>query len=165
MTIFILVGYLVLSVVLMSAFEYSYHRWVMHKRRGVGRAFERHAVLHHHRYVQEFVGTSDPAAKHVGIDSDVPGSLVGLSPLWILMGWWDWRLATVFLGVVIFHGLVWTVLHREMHFPARQWVRRLPGYRYLNDYHQRHHEHPSCNFNAVFPMFDWVFGTLAKELK
>ncbi len=150
----------------MSFLEYVIHRWPMHNAklaRRLGffrRGFEQHAVLHHGRYYREsFSSDRDPAAKHLNIDLKPGYVLFGLSPIWGLMFLAHPAAGLAMATILVLHAVAWTSLHREMHDPRGRWFSRTRVFKYLRDYHERHHDHPGSNFNAVLPGMDWLFGT------
>ncbi len=151
---------------LMSAVEYALHRWPMHSARlskfvpALRRTFEQHAVLHHGRYYrQSFSSDPDPAARHLNIDLHPGFSLFGLSPVWVPLFLVHPAAGLAMAAVITLHAWTWTAIHREMHDPAGRWFANTRVYRYLRDYHERHHAHPGSNFNVVLPGVDWLFGT------
>jgi len=50
-----------------------------------------------------------------------------------------------------------------MHNPGDRARERTALFRYLDRNHQLHHGQPRINFNVVFPLADWVFGTLQRS--
>lgn len=54
----------------------------------------------------------------------------------------------------------------DPHLPADAAMLRLPFLRALRAHHRLHHDPRHMrtkNFNVVLPLFDWLFGTLARE--
>jgi len=49
-----------------------------------------------------------------------------------------------------------------MHKPEQRFFSTWPIYKFLARYHWLHHRSPDKNFNVVFPLADYVLGTLAK---
>jgi hypothetical protein len=164
-----LLAWVAVSYIVISALEYFPHRWVMHSRElarhlrapALAEEFEKHAALHHGRFFgpRSFASCGDPAARYVSIDTGVL-YMVGKV-------WWLWLplacvsqlgAAVLFLGLAA-HGALWTVVHREMHFPTGHRIARTAAFQFWRRYHQAHHERIGTNYNALCPLFDQVFRT------
>lgn len=170
MTLFALLWLPVLYVAV-SFTEWYVHKYHMH-RRGFLNAFEPllytgHSQKHHGVFSPK---SGPPTAAEL---DDVPHSLgsllaVGLAYgvplllLGLLVGSTDVALGgPLALMTALCWGAAWNRLHVLIHDPA--WV---PGNRasaYLKAYHDRHHENPGVNFNAVALGWDWLAGTLYRE--
>jgi hypothetical protein len=153
-----------LACVTMAVVEYAVHRGPMHARRSGNReAWESHAVLHHGRFFPagKFEHPPDRAARYVSIDLQPGYTAVGLSPIWLALYFLVGPVCGLTFAFTFgMHGYVWTTIHREMHYPEGRWFSRTRYYRYLRDYHMRHHEQPGGNFAVIFPPFlDLLFGT------
>jgi hypothetical protein len=135
-----------------NGFEYFYHRWLLHAKRG----FQARFHLKHHATT----GTSDEP-EHV--------NLAG-SPAWVavmfvlngavaagLDGLFRLRMAS---GVLLAFGLYFVVveeIHWRIHLRRR--LRLPPGLGLAADYHLLHHRRPNARFNVFLPLFDWLLGT------
>lgn len=151
--------WLILSYVLLSAGEYFPHRYLMHARTRFGRVFESHTLLHHGRFFgRDFEHCDDKAARYISIDTGVVYMVLASSPIWMTMLYFSRDCAVVFLICAALHGLTWTTVHREMHFPTgRLESSRL--YRFWRSYHRRHHATVGCNYNVLLPLFDHLLRT------
>ena len=155
-----IIVWVVFTYVALSFFEYVSHRWLMHAPRGL--MFPEHAVLHHGHYFPRgrFVWRpgDDPAAPFISIGT-------GPMPLWtapftlLLFFCVSKQGAMVFFGASVLHGILWRLLHAEMHFARRGWLARSRLFRFWYDYHHVHHDEPRFNYASLLPMFDHVFGT------
>ena len=70
--------------------------------------------------------------------------------------------AAVFCTTVGYY-LAYELIHFCDHLPEGHPVTRLPGFRYMRAHHRAHHapmRMHSMNFNIVFPLTDWLVGTL-----
>ena len=59
--------------------------------------------------------------------------------------------------------LAYELIHFCDHLPEGHFITRLPGLRYMRAHHRAHHaprQMHSMNFNIVFPLADWIIGTL-----
>lgn len=153
-----------LSVAAWMSIEYFAHRWPMHHAligRWFSDAWHGHAYVHHRLFFRVFDAETHPAAPHVSMTVDPLLNAVGSAVFWVPLGLWvSWPAAIVFVIVALGHGCLWSLIHREMHFPKRPWWSRTRVYRYIRRHHEVHHQHPGSNFCALFPPFcDWIFGT------
>ena len=151
--------YVLLSYVILSFVEYFGHRWIMHSPRGV--KFQQHAVLHHGHYFPRghflWSAGEDEAAHFISIGT---GPLpLWTSPIILILFAISREWAVVFLAMTIFHGALWTMIHREMHFARRGWLERSPVFRFLYHYHRVHHDQHRFNYNGLMPLADFVFRT------
>lgn len=132
----------------MSLIEYVVHRFVLHDYRA-GFLFRDHYVEHH---VQLINGWNWLTAVSVS------GSfLTAAGVLWIY-GASEAAVGTAIVGIA--YAIAMPALHASIHGFGFVWLRRLPGWQYFNDHHQRHHDFPKSNYGFVFgPVWDIVFRT------
>jgi hypothetical protein len=144
-----IVGFLT-GLVWANAFEYIYHRWLLHLPGGV--LARRH--LRHHATV----GTLTEA-EHVNL---------GASPLWVALLFAvngapvvtaDWLLG-LHLALGMFLGfVVYLLAVEEVHWRVHVGGWLPPGARSARLHHLAHHDRPDQRFNVFLPIFDWLFGT------
>ncbi len=151
--------YVLASYVILSFVEYFGHRFIMHSPRGV--KFRQHAVLHHGRYFPRghflWGAGEDEAAHFISIGT---GPLpIWTLPITALLFWISTEWAIVFVAMTSFHGVLWTMIHREMHFARRGWLKSSAVFRFLYNYHRVHHDAHGFNYNGLMPLADFVFGT------
>jgi len=154
-----------------SFFEWSIHRYVMH--RPVGKfdyAFRAHAVVHHqtfkadHTYhlINEKDKETIPMAWWNGpvliAMATTPFALVSL-----IIGQWGFALGAG-LAISVYYG-VYEYIHWCMHLPKKRIVERSGFYFRLNGHHLLHHRYMHKNFNVVFPFADLCLGTLLLRSK
>jgi Fatty acid hydroxylase superfamily len=132
-----------------NAFEYAYHRWLLHRPRS---SFGRGHLEHHMN-----VGTPDEA-EHVSL---------GRTPWHIALLFVSNGLvviaADLLLGLRITPGIFvgWTtylITAEEIHWRIHMdgW---LPlGLRFARAYHMSHHDIPNTRYNVFLPIFDLMFG-------
>lgn len=145
-----LIGVL-LGVIWGNAFEYAYHRWLLHHPRnplGTG-----------HREHHAQIGTPE-AAEHIALASSpqnvfllfavnsVPAVLICL-----LTGLWG-ILSGVFIGWMVY--LISTEeIHWRIHLNGR-----LPScLQFAREYHMTHHDIPNARYNVFLPLCDFVMGS------
>jgi len=154
-----------------SFFEWSIHRYVMH--RPVGKfdyAFRAHAVVHHqtfkadHTYhlINEKDKETIPMAWWNGpvliMMASVPFALVSL-----IIG--QWGFAAGAAGAISIYYGVYEYIHWCMHLPKKRSVERTGLFFRLNGHHLLHHRYMHKNFNVVFPFADLCLGTLLLRSK
>jgi hypothetical protein len=160
-----------ISVVVGTFFEWSIHRYVMH--RPVGKfdyAFRAHAVVHH----QTFKADHTYHLIHEKDKETIPMAwwngpvlimmcMVPVLPIAWLVGQWM-LLAGSFLGFVCYYA-VYEYIHWCMHLPKKRIVERSGIYFRLNGHHLLHHRYMHKNFNVVLPLADFLLGTLLVRSK
>ena len=130
-----------------NAFEYSYHRWLLHRPRC--RLAQGH--LEHHIHV----GSAEEPA-HVTLGKSPPyiallfatnGALVVFVDCFLHLG----ISAGIFLGWTIY-----LIAAEEVHWRIHlnEWLP--PGLRFARAYHMAHHDIPDARFNVFLPLFDWL---------
>ena len=159
------------AVVYASLFEWTFHRFFMH--RPVGRfeyAFRAHALVHH----QTFKADHTYHLIHEDDKKTIPMAwwngpvLVALCLVpFVLTAWalgqWGLVLGAVpaFLG---YYG-VYEYLHWCMHLPKRRRLEKSWFFQRLNGHHLLHHRYMHRNFNVVLPLADLCLGTLMLRSK
>jgi hypothetical protein len=77
--------------------------------------------------------------------------------------------ATHFFGWSVFCGgtvalwlyyVLYESLHWCMHVPQDRWIEKTRVFRWLNAHHHLHHRYAFKNLNVVFPLADWLCGSL-----
>lgn len=141
------------GVVWGNAFEYAYHRWLLHHPRnplGTG-----------HREHHAQTGTAEEA-EHIALASSprnvfllfainsVPALLISF-----LTGLWG-ILAGVYIG-----WMVYLVLAEEVHWRIHMngWLPQ--GLHFARAYHLSHHDIPNSRYNVFLPFFDVLLGSTA----
>jgi sterol desaturase/sphingolipid hydroxylase (fatty acid hydroxylase superfamily) len=153
-----------------NAVEYLAHRGPMHHRtRGLGALHTRHSGRHHRYFVADampFEGRRDFHAvlfppvllAFFGAIACALGALVAL----VLPA----ATAALFVASALGYYLLYETLHFLYHVPPHWPGARWPGVRALARLHRRHHDPrrmQEANFNLVFPLCDWLAGTLDRE--
>jgi Fatty acid hydroxylase superfamily len=154
------------GVVCSSMFEWTLHRFVMHRVIFNFRyAFQAHAVVHHqvfkadetYHLIEEKNKATIPMAWWNG---PVIIALAS-SPLTIpasLTGHW-----AIYVGGIIaalLYYCTYEYIHWCMHLPKNRRVEQPAIFRRLNGHHLLHHRYMHKNFNVVLPLADFLFGTL-----
>ena len=167
-----IVGWFILSCILMSFIEHQVHSKLMHKKNFLSgrntafkRVFEAHAIVHHGHYSQIF--SDEPVAP--GEDKEIrmtvhKGAIKAL-PVALILSLVSWQWAIIFIPTVCLHHWIWNKIHLEMHKPEQRGFSNWPIYKFLARHHYLHHIYPNKNFNVVFPLADYVLGTNASAKK
>ena len=159
---------IVAGVVICSFFEWTLHRYVMHRSvvaRFFRYPFERHTLVHHHIFKSDHT-------YHLIHEDDKKT---------IPMAWWNGPalVATVLLPFLVLAFILerWGILcgaavactlyftayeymHWCMHLPGKRHVERSRIFFRLNGHHLLHHRYMHKNFNVVLPLADLLLGTL-----
>ena len=140
---------LVIGLVWGNAFEYAYHRWMLHRRRS---SFAKGHLEHH--------GTiGDPEeAEHVTL---------GRSPFHIALLFASNGVFVIVVDLLLGLGLMpgifvgWTVyliaaeeIHWRIHMEG--WLP--PGLGFARAYHMSHHDIPNTRYNVFLPLCDFLLG-------
>jgi hypothetical protein len=168
-------GWLAFSYVFISFFEYQIHRHLMHRKRlpkwlyrvspYVLKTFESHAVCHHGVWYKRFDYEPDPRGREHNLDiklGETAVMLLCLAPVFALLLWLSPWGGAIVLAVSVLHNRLWNVLHRQMHIPQRAFFRNWPAFRFLARQHFMHHQQTTKNYNVVFPLFDFLLGSVAR---
>jgi hypothetical protein len=160
-----------LGVIYSSFFEWTLHRFVMHRAVGsFDYAFKAHAVVHHGIFKADHT-------YHLIVEKDkktIPMAwwngpvLVLLTQIPFLLAAWATGRGALLIGSFIscaaYYG-VYEYIHWCMHLPKKRNIERSGIYFRLNGHHLLHHRYMHKNFNVVLPLADLCLGTLLVRSK
>src|ERR1051325_5437094 len=159
------------AVVFASFFEWTFHRFVMHKRVSIfSYPFERHALIHHqifradesYHLIREEDKHTIPMAWWNGPALIAVGQIPFALAAWLLDHW------SILCGSTIaccaYYG-AYEYMHWCMHLPRKRSVERSGIFFRLNGHHLLHHRYMNKNFNVVLPLADLCLGTLLLRSK
>jgi len=159
------------SIVFASFFEWTLHRFVMH--RPVGRfryAFRAHTLVHHHTFKADhtyhLINEEDKETIPMAWWNGPALVLIGVAPVALLAwatGHWAMVAGTA-LCFAAYYG-TYEYIHWCMHLPKSRRVERSRMFRRLNGHHLLHHRYMHKNFNVVLPLADLILGTLLMRSK
>jgi sterol desaturase/sphingolipid hydroxylase (fatty acid hydroxylase superfamily) len=89
-----------------------------------------------------------------------------LLPLYWAIALVDANVAALFCATLLGGYLSYEIFHACEHLPPQHRLAKLPWIRHMRRLHQLHHRRDlmqTRNFNLVFPLTDWVCGTLYWE--
>ena len=135
-----------------NAFEYAYHRWLLHRPRS---SFGRGHLEHHMN-----VGTTEEA-EHVSLGRHPYHIAVLFASNGILLVALD-LLLHLQLSPGIFVG--WTaylIAAEEVHWRIHMDGWLPPGLKFARAYHMSHHDIPNTRYNVFLPLFDFLLGNSA----
>ncbi|HVO62714.1 MAG TPA: sterol desaturase family protein [Terriglobales bacterium] len=143
---------LVIGLIWGNAFEYAYHRWLLHRLRS---SFGKGHLEHHMN-----VGTPEEA-EHVSLGRHPYhiALLFASNGILVLALELFFRLT---LAPGIFVG--WTlylIAAEEVHWRIHMdgWLPR--GLRFARAYHMSHHDIPNARYNVFLPLFDFLLGNVS----
>jgi len=149
---------------------YMVHRHLGHHKKRFARMFyARHAGDHHSFFTPGHMTYDGPRDWRVIL---FPAWLIVLHtlaitlPLWWLFAQVNSNVAGLFAGCMVFGYLTYEVFHACEHLPPQNPLTRLPWIRQMRRLHELHHRREQMqerNFNIVFPLMDYLFGTLYRE--
>ena len=160
-----------LWIVFASFFEWTLHRFLMHRPLWkFDYAFRAHAVVHHnifkadHTYhlINEVDKKTIPMAWWNG-----PVLItIGIMPV-APLAWWlgQWSILFGALAAFVLYYCAYEYIHWCMHLPKARRVERSWFFYRLNGHHLLHHRYMHKNFNVVLPVADWCLGTLLLRSK
>jgi len=153
------------AIIVASFFEWTVHRFVMHKP--VGRftyAFRAHALVHHQTFkADQTYHLKNEADKHTIPMAwwNGPVLILGfMAPFLIpsiVLG--NWALSLGALPAFCAYYGFYEYMHWCMHLPKSRRLERSWLFRRLNGHHLLHHRYMHKNFNVVLPLADLFLGT------
>lgn len=134
-----------------NAFEYAYHRWLLHHPRnplGTGHR-EHHAQIGTPEAPEHVVLASSPQNVFLlfAVNS-IPALLICL-----LTGFWG-ILSGVYIG-----WMVYLILTEEIHWRIHMNGRLPAGLQLARAYHLSHHDVPNSRYNVFLPLCDFLMGS------
>jgi Fatty acid hydroxylase superfamily len=158
-----LLGWFIFSCVLMSFIEHQVHARLMHKRTSAfKRAFEAHVIFHHKHYTGMFCDEPVGPGEDKEIRLTVMKAPIKALPVALIIAFFSWQGALIFIFVMVMHHWTWNQIHLEMHKPSQRIFTSWATYKFLARYHYLHHRYQDKNFNVVFPLADYILGTHAR---
>ena len=154
------------GIIWASFFEWTFHRFVMHRPvRGFTYPFQMHALTHHRVFkADETYHLQHPADAHLVPMAWWNGpALIGLCAIPFAAASWltgRWGLLCGSLAAFIAYYAAYEYLHWCMHIPKSRRVERTGIFFRLNGHHLLHHRYMNKNFNVVLPLADFCLRTL-----
>lgn len=156
------------GVIYCSLFEWTLHKYVMHKPLKFFRyPFVAHAVTHHGKFKSDYTyHLQDEADKHT-----VPMAWWNAPAIWVLhvplvlgVQWLVGKpILWGFFTAMISYYAAYEYMHWCMHVPRKRNIERSGIFFRLNGHHLLHHRYMGKNLNVVLPLADTLFGTLVRR--
>lgn len=139
---------LIIGLIWGNAFEYVYHRWLLHRQATPGSA-------HHQHHAK--IGTPDEA-EYVALIT----SPLNIVLLFVINGIPAYLISVLFGLQAVLSGILigWTaylVLCEEFHWRIHMNGWLPPGLEFARAYHMSHHDIPTSRYNVFLPLFDLLF--------
>lgn len=159
------------GVLFSSFFEWTLHRFIMHRPLGkFDYPYKSHALIHHrvfkadHTYhlINEADKRTVPMAWWNGPVLVVACQIPFLAISWIT-GIWSILLGSFIACAAYYCAYEYT--HWCMHMPKKRHIERSGIFFRLNGHHLLHHRYMNRNFNVVLPLADLLLGTLLTRSK
>lgn len=150
-----------------SFFEWYWHKLWMHTPRIPKEAFHGHTIVHHGIYKGDdsFFLREGDHPKHILLKPyALPGILLAHLPILYLIE--RFVCAHTMIGGLMactIYFVVYEYMHWNMHIPRGHFVERFRWFQFLRSHHHLHHRYFMKNFCVLFPLADWVMGTMATE--
>jgi hypothetical protein len=163
-----------ISYVLISFTEHQVHSRMMHKKSFpnwfykkwpyIFQIYEGHAIRHHGQWYRDFDFEPNEAGQLDNI------FITTIETIWLFLllspAILAFFLVSPWAGITFFafgiaHNRLWNMLHIQMHMPKPVFFAQWPLFHWLSRHHFMHHIYTNRNFNIVFPLADFVLGTVA----
>ncbi len=165
MTIFLLIlGACILSgIVYASFFEWTLHKFLMHRPLlGFSYPYRSHGITHHtvfgsgkdYHLMDEKNGPLVTMAWWNGPVLLLVNSPAALAAGWIAHTWWG---SVAFISAMAVYYCVYEYFHWCMHVPGPRWFQGTRMFKWIDQHHRLHHLQPMRNLNVVLPLADFVF--------
>jgi len=159
------------GVIFASFFEWTLHRYFMHRPfAGWQYPFQAHAMVHHHIFKADhtyhLIHEADKKTIPMAWWNGPAIVAVGMLPVLAVtlpLGRWD--LAIGALLAFILYYCAYEYMHWCMHLPKARRVEKSWVFYRLNGHHVLHHRYMHKNFNVVMPLADLCLGTLLLRSK
>jgi Fatty acid hydroxylase superfamily len=156
----------VVATVYASFFEWTLHRFVMHRPLWKFRyPFESHALVHHRVFradeTYHLIRAQDAKTIPMAWWNGPVLVAVGMSPFVMaafFLGSWGFPCGAL-LACAGYYA-AYEYMHWCMHLPKKRQVERSGIFFRLNGHHLLHHRYMRRNFNVVLPLADLSLGTL-----
>ncbi len=163
-TLWCITGYIV-GIVFASFFEWTLHKYVMHRPVGKFRyAFQAHAIVHHGTFKADhtyhLIHEKDKETIPMAWWNGPVIILIGATPF-ALLSWCTGQWAFLLGGFLSFgsYYCFYEYIHWCMHLPKARRVEKPWWFQRLNGHHLLHHRYMHKNFNVVLPIADLCLGT------
>lgn len=169
--LFTLIVSFVSGVIFASFFEWTLHRFVMHRPIfGLDYSFKAHALVHHHTFKADhtyhLINEKDKETIPMAWWNGPAIICVGMIPV-VLIAWGlnNWFITIGAFTAFCLYFAAYEYMHWCMHLPKARRVEKSWLFYRLNGHHLLHHRYMHKNFNVVMPLADFCLGTLLLRSK
>ena len=164
-----------LAIVQSSFFEWTFHRYWLHRPWRPKECFTSHTLVHHQlcKHDDTFVVTDEEQHEALSFAWWGGPALIAINVApWALLACGLAALGVSLPSVPFVSALAATValyyagyetLHYLMHKPSIPAIERSRYFRFIERHHGIHHVHMDRNLNVLLPLADWALGTLVTE--
>ncbi len=155
-----------LGTVFASFFEWTLHKYIMHRPLWKFRyPFQAHAVVHHKTFKADhtyhLIDEKDKETIPMAWWNGPVLIAIGVIPFALLSwGIGEWGFALGGFLSFAFYYCFYEYIHWCMHLPKSRRVEKPWWFRRLNGHHLLHHRYMHKNFNVVLPLADLCLGSL-----
>ncbi len=145
------IGYIIILLITLMIGEYIAHKYLMHaKLFRLEKRYQEHHIEHHSKNRMD-----------INIDLWPFAQLILFSPIIAGIWYYNWIWGATFIGMLLGHSLLWSMLHRSYHNLGFRWIKYVfPFYNTWRQHHLNHHLSPNKNYGAVFgPIPDILIGS------
>lgn len=159
-----------------SFFEWTFHRYWLHRPRRPREVFRAHTLVHHQlcKFEDTFHVVNEEQEEALTFDWWAGPVLIGLNALpWAVLSLglslagvtWPYLIyvATVAVTITVYY-LAYEGTHLLMHKPMIPLLENSPAFKFIKHHHLIHHIHMNRNFNVVLPLADLCLGTLLLKM-
>ena len=146
--------------------EYKVHKNLGHHKHRLSALFyKRHTGDHHSFFAEGHMSYEFMRDWRIIF---FPAWLIVIFAIGVFAAWWplsavNHNAAALFCGTLLLGYLGYEIIHACEHLPAHHPLATLPWIRQMRELHALHHHHALMhryNFNIMFPLWDWIYGTL-----
>ena len=157
------------TLIFFSSGEYRTHKGLGHNKKRFAKAFyQRHTGDHHSFFADDQMRYEFAKDWRVIL---FPAWLIvvysiGALLAWSIIGLVNANVAALFAATLLGGYLSYEIFHACEHLPPQNPICRLPWIRHMRRLHELHHRRDlmqTKNFAVVFPLWDWIYGTLHWE--
>jgi len=168
------------GVVYCSFFEWTLHKYIMHRPfLGLRYPFRAHAQTHHRifEFDETYLLQRDEDKRIVAMAWWNGPVIIALnSPTWFaagmlaglvqgtMFGSYFWAGAIGGTCSMVAYYIMYESLHWCMHVPGNRWFSQSSWFRWIDDHHRMHHKRPMTNLNVVLPIADLILRSNAPGL-
>jgi hypothetical protein len=153
------------SVVYASFFEWTLHRFVMHRPiLGFSYPYRSHGITHHtifgsaknyhlleeqNRHLVTMAWWNGPVLMLINAPA-------GLAAGYLAHTWWG---VVAFMVALVGYYVIYEYFHWCMHVPGPRWFQTTRLFKWVDQHHRLHHLQPMRNLNVVIPIADFILRT------